>query len=91
MRLGQPDMQGQNAGLGAKAEQTQEERRRCPEGRQRRLGLHAHIGKGVVAGIGLQHAETQQDGNRANMRDQDVEESGAADFRDAMIGRHQKK
>jgi hypothetical protein len=44
----------------------------------------------VVAGIGLQQAETQQERQRADMGDQEVEVSGSTDLRDAVIG-HNKK
>jgi hypothetical protein len=83
VRFGQPHMQRQDAGLGAKAEHRQQETHRSPEGRQR---LRAHIGKGVVARIGLQHAKTQQDGDGAHARHRDVQVARAAHFGDAVVG-----
>ena len=88
MRFGQPDVQGKDAGLGTKAEQREQEGRRRPE---RRQGLCAHIGKGVVTGVGLQHAETQQDGDGTDMRDENVQKSGAAGFRKTVVCRDQEK
>ena len=41
----------------------------------------AHRVEGVVAAAALQHAEAQQDGDRADVRDQQVQEAGAADLR----------
>jgi hypothetical protein len=40
--------------------------------------LRAHVGEGVVAGVGLQHAEAQQDGDGADARHRDVQVAGAA-------------
>ena len=70
-------------GLRAEAEQREQERHRGPE---RRQVLRAHVGEGVVAGVRLQHAEAQQDADRADVRDQQVEVAGAADLGDAVIG-----
>ena len=50
----------------------------------------AHAGEGVVAAAALQHAETQQDPDRADVRDQEIQEAGTANLRDAMVGRHQE-
>ena len=83
MRLRQPDVQRQQAGLGAEAEQREEEGDARP-----RAGQHhrAHRAERVVAAAALQHAEAQQDGDGADVRDQQVEKAGAADFRDAVVG-----
>ena len=84
MRLGQPDVQRQDAGLGAEAEQREEER---DASATRRRSVHrAHRAERVVAAAALQHAEAEQDRDRADVRDQQVEEAGAADLRDAVVG-----
>ena len=88
VRLGQPDMQWQDAGLGAEAEHRQPERGRGPEWRQR---LRPHVGEGVVAGIGLQHAEAHQDADRAHVRHQQVEIAGTPDLGDAVVGRDEEE
>ncbi len=87
VRLGQPDVQRQQAGLGAEAEQRQEEGDAGP-----RAGQHhrAHRAEGVVAAAALQHAEAQQDGDGADVRDQQVEEAGAPDLGDAVVGGDQE-
>ena len=58
-----------------------------------RAGQHdrAHRAERVVAAAALQHAEAEQDRDRADVRDQQVEESRAADLRNAVIGRHQEE
>ena len=87
VRLGQPDMQRHQAGLGAEAAQRQQEGGRGPEGRQL---LGAHAGKTVVAASTTNSAghdaKRKQDANGAEVRDQQVEETGAADFLLTMIG-----
>ena len=88
MRLGQPYVQGHDAGLGTKTEQRQPERDRSPK---RVQVLRPHIGEGVVAGVRLQHAKTQQQADRADMGDQQVEVPGLANFGDAMVGNHQEE
>ncbi len=88
VRFGKPHVQRQDAGLGAEAEEREEKRGRSPE---RRQVLRAHVGKGVVARVRLQHAEAQQDGDRADVRDQQVEVARALDFGNAMVGRHEEE
>ena len=88
VRFRQPDVQRQHAGLGAEAEQRQQERGRRPE---RRQVLRAHVGERVVAGVGLQHAEGEQDAERADVRDEQVEVAGAADRRDRVVRGHQEE
>ena len=87
MCLGQPDVQRQQARLGAEAEEREQKGDRSP-----RAGKNdrAHRAKGVVAAAALKHAEAQQDGNGADMRDQQVEESRTPDFGKVVIGGHQK-
>ena len=75
-------MQRQDAGLGAEAEEREQERHRTPE---RRELLRAHVGEGVVAGVGLQHAEAEQDADGADVRDEQVEVAGTPDLRDAVV------
>ena len=53
--------------------------------------LRAHVGEGVVAGVGLQHAEAHQDADRADVRHQQVEIAGAPDLGDAVVGRDQEE
>ena len=48
--------------------------------------LGPHVGEGVVAGVGLQHPETQEDAEGADVGDQQVEIAGPPDFRDAVVG-----
>ncbi|MCY1227242.1 hypothetical protein D9M72_395050 [compost metagenome] len=88
MRLRQPDVQRQDAGLGAESEQREQETGGGPERRQR---LGAHVGKRIVAGIGLQHAKAQQNRNRPDARHRDVEIAGGAHFGDAVVGGHQEE
>ena len=78
MRLRQPDVQRQQARLGAEAEQREEEARSMG---QRRVRVTERIAsKRVVAAAALQHAEAEQDRDRADVRDQQVKEAGAADL-----------
>ncbi len=72
MRFGKPDVQRHDAGLRAEAEQGEQEGDRAPE---RREVLGTHVGEGVVAGVALQHAEAEQDADRADVGDQQVEDS----------------
>ena len=60
--------------------------RNAHEAQKRRQVLRAHVGERVVAGVGLQHAEAQQDRDRADVRDQQVEVAGALDLGDAVVG-----
>ena len=76
-------VQRQEPRLGAEPEEREAEGARGPEGRQR---LRAHVGEGVVAGVGLEHPEAEQDGDRAHVGDQQVQEPGAADLGDAVVG-----
>ena len=50
-------------------------------GPERGQGLGPHVGEGVVAGVGLQDAEAQQDADRADVSHQEVEVAGARGFR----------
>jgi len=88
MRLGQPDVQRHQAGLGAEPEQRQQERHRGPE---RRVLLRPHVGEGVVAGVGLQYAEAQQDADGPDVRDQQVEVAGPADLGQPVVGDDQEE
>ncbi|OIQ74049.1 hypothetical protein GALL_443090 [mine drainage metagenome] len=88
MSFRQPDMQGENAGLGTEAKNRQHKSHRTPERRQM---LGPHIGKGVVSGIGLQHPETQQNSQGTNVCHQHVEVTGVADFRNSVVGQNQEK
>ena len=77
MCLGQPDMQRQKAGLGAGAEQGEEEDQRGRRGGER---LSTDGGEGVVAlGSGKQ-TEGEKQGERAEARHQNVDVGGAAAF-----------
>jgi hypothetical protein len=80
-------MQRNEAGLGTEADQREQERYAGPCGRQRR---RAHRVKRELPGATLHHAEREQDRNRAEMRDQEVEESCAADVGDAVLRRDQE-
>ncbi len=51
----------------------------------------AHRAEAVVAGFPLKHAEAEQDCQRADVRDQQVKEAGAADLGDAVIGGDQEE
>ena len=86
--LRQPDVQRQEARLRAEARESEKKRRRGPGAGQRD---RAHRGERVVAAAALQHSEAEQDGDRADVGDHEVEKSGAADFRDAMLGRDQEE
>ena len=88
MRLGQPDMQGQQTCLGTKTKHRQTEGHRAPE---RCQVLLAHVGKGVVSGVGLQQAKTQQDTQGTNVRHQHVDVASAANLGNAVVGQHQKE
>ena len=83
MRLGQPDVQRQQARLGAEAEQREEERGARPRAGQ---SHRAHRRERVVAAAALQHAEAEQDRDGADVRDQQVQEAGAADLRNPVFG-----
>ena len=88
MRFRQPDVQRQEPGLGAEA--------RTARGRTRRSATRpvsddrAHRAERVVAAAALQHAEAEQDRDRADVRDQQVEEAGAADLGNPMVGRDEE-
>ena len=88
VRFGKPDVQRKDSRLGAEAEERQQERAGGPE---RREVLRAHVGEGVVAGVGLQHAEAEQDRDGADVRDEQVEVAGAPDLGDAVVGRDQEE
>ena len=60
--------------------------RNAAVGRARAELRGAHRVERVVAAAALQHAEAQQDRDRADVRDQQVQEAGAADLRDAVVG-----
>ena len=76
MRLWQPHVQRQHAGLGAEPEQGEAEGDSGPERRE----LHcAHGIESVVAGA-MQHAETKQYADGADVGDQQVEETRAPDL-----------
>ena len=87
MRFGQPYMQRHHAGLGAESEQGQQKRRTGPARCQRR---RAHRLEGHVPAATLQHAETQQQRQRADVRHQQVQEAGAADLRQPVLRGHQE-
>ena len=87
MRLGQPGVQRDHSRLCAEADECQHERRVRPERAQ--LG-GAQCGEGVVAVAAVQHAEAQQDRDRADVRDQQVEEPRTADRRNAVVGGNQE-
>jgi hypothetical protein len=76
-------VQRHDPGLRTESEQGEQERHRAPE---RRQVLGAHVGEGVVAGVGLQHAEAEQDGDRADVGDQQVQVSGLPDLGDPVVG-----
>ena len=78
MRLGQPDMQRQQSGLGAEAEEREQKGDRSPRTRK---NDRAHRAEAVVAAAALKHAEAEQDRDGADVRDQQVQETGAADLR----------
>src|SRR5579864_9452783 len=80
-------MQWEDARLCAEAKQRQQECDGCPEYVEMLL---THVGKRIVAGIGLQQAETQQERQRADMGDQEVEVSGPTDLRDAVIAHYKE-
>ena len=50
----------------------------------------AHGVECVVAVPALHHSETHQDGNSADVRDQQIEKSGSSHFGQVMIGGDQK-
>jgi hypothetical protein len=83
MCLGQPHVQRQEPGLGPEAEQRQAE---GPGRPRRRQVCGAHRIEGELPCAALQHAEAEQDRHGAHVRDQQVQESGAADLRDAVLG-----
>jgi hypothetical protein len=87
MGLGQPDVQRHQAGLGAEAEEGQEKRGRGPE--RGHLGI-AHVVEGICALAALQDAEAEQQGDRTDVGDQQVEEAGAADVGDLVVGGDQE-
>ena len=59
---------------------------------QRRLEFdRAHPGEGVIAGAALKHAEAKQQRKRADVRDQEIEVTGAADLGQPVVTRHQKE
>ena len=51
----------------------------------------AHRAERVVAGAALQHAEAEQDGDRAEVRDQQVQEACAANLGNAVLGGDEKE
>ena len=87
MRFRQPHMQRHQAGLGAEAQQREQERGAGPEGREPGA---AHRVERELPASALQHAEAEQDADRADVRHQEVEEASAADFRNAVLRRHQE-
>jgi hypothetical protein len=78
----------QEARLGAESAERQEERRSRPGAGQ---GDSAHRAERVVAGAALQHAEAEQDGDRADVRNDEVQEACAAYLRDAVLRRDQEE
>ena len=78
----QPDMQGQQTGLGAEAEYGQEKGDRRPDAQRRE---RTHRVESVVAGAAGQDAEAKEDGQRAHMRDDQIKVSGAPDLGMPML------
>ena len=75
MRFRQPHVQRQHAGLGAEPEKREQERDRRPEAAG--LGRAQRVER-IVAVAAVQHAEAQQDAERADVRDQQVDEARLA-------------
>ena len=88
MRLGQPDVQRQQARPWRRSRTAPAGTRPTPTpGRELR---GAHRVERELPAAALQDAEAQQDRDRAEVRDQQVEEAGAADLRDAVLRRDQE-
>ena len=73
--------------FGAKAEQCEQE---CKRRALRREHRAAHGVEGELPATPLQHSKGEQDRDRTEMRDQDIQESRAADFGDAVLRRHEE-
>ena len=80
VRLGQPDVQRQRCP--ALAPKPNSASRKATEAQNGDSCCARMLAKRVVAGVRLQHAEAQQDADRADMRDQQVQVAGAADLGD---------
>ncbi len=87
VRLREPDVQWQEPGLGAESEQREQEGGGCPGSRQR---ARAHGVEREQPGAALQDAEAQQDGDGTDVCHEQVQESRAANLRDAVLGGHQE-
>ncbi len=87
MRFRQPYVQRHQARLGAKANQRETESSRRPMGTQVR-GTHG-VEREMPAAA-LKNAEAQQDGDRAQMGNQQVEEAGLTYFGNTVLGGDQK-
>ena len=87
MRFGQPDVQRHQPGFGAESGECETERDRSPRRIETRS---AHGVECEVPAAALQNAEAQQDGDRAEVRDQQIEKAGLANLGDAMLRGHQE-
>jgi len=87
VRLRQPRVKREHPRLGAEAEEREQERHGRPRGLQ--LSGAQRIER-VVAAAAVQDAEAKQDRDRSQMRDQQIEESRAADRRQLVVGDDQK-
>src|ERR1035437_8470299 len=82
MSLRQPHMQRYQSCLRAEAQQREDECGARPEMRERCV---AHGIEGELPTAALQHAETEQDADRAYMGHQEIQESGAANLGNAVL------
>ena len=87
MRLGQPDVQRNQPGLGAEAEERESEGGDGPPWRQMRL---AHGVEGEPPAAPLHDSEAQQDGDRADVRDEQVKKAGAPDLGNPVLRDHEE-
>ena len=87
MGFRQPHMQGHQARLGTETEQGQQEGCRGPG---RRQGGRTHRVERHQPAAAVQHTEAKQQRQCPHVRHQQVQEAGALDFRDTVLGGHQE-
>ena len=87
MRFRKPHVQGHEPGFRPETEQCEQEGGRSPLWGKVRA---AHRIEGELPTAALHHAEAQQDGDRPDVRDQQIEKARATDLRKTMLRGDQK-
>ena len=87
MGLGKPHVQGHESRLRPEAKQGEQESDRCPVRREVRT---AHRIESELPASALHHPEAEQNGDRPDVRDQQVEKARAADLGKAVLSGHEE-